>query len=284
MAQTLNDIVLQIGRNFGAVLSGAATAATTTVITDTNYLIQPDNHWLNHYCRFAAADQERLITAHGQSTKTITVDPAFSNSNITTGSEYTILPLQWVDIVAAVQQAINSAGASWAVLKDDQTSLSFTPAQEYALPSDLVSINGVYGGDGIYWSSITSWEIIGVPGAYKLLFKALPELRIPQLPAETPLIQMRIEYIAMPTLMSASDDTTGVGDVAERELVQYLIEYASYILHRQAMRRNLTGEAARGHMSAAEEHRRAADNLKQNRKVLPVIRRVKTPRRVNVLG
>ena len=113
MAQTLNDIVLQVGRNFGAVLSGTATATSTTTVTDTNYLIQPNEHWLNHYCRFADAGDERLITAHVQSTKTITVDPAFTSSNITTGSRYTILPIQWVDAVAAVQQAINSAGSAW---------------------------------------------------------------------------------------------------------------------------------------------------------------------------
>jgi len=282
MAQTLNDIALQVGRNFGSVLAGALTSGGTSTVTDTNYLIQPDNTWVNHYCRFNDANQERLITAHSQSTKTITVDPAFTSTSITTSSAYTILPLQWVDIVAAVQQAINLAGSSWAVLKDDQ-SITFTTAQEYDLPSDLVTINGIYGGDGVYWAPVTSWEIIGSPGSYKLMFKHLPEIRVPQLATEVPLIQMRIEYIAMPTLMSSGADTTGVGDVAERELVQYLIETASYILHRQAMRRNLTGESARGHMSAAEEHRRAGETIKQNRRIPPVIKRIKTPRRMKVL-
>jgi len=284
MAQTLNDIILNVGRNFGNVLAGALTSGGTTTVTDTNNLIQPDNYWENYYCRFDAADQERLVTAYSQSTKTLTVDPAFSSSSITTASTYTLLPIQRVDLVAAIQQAINSAGSSWAVLKDDSSSLTFTTAQVYDLPSDLVALSDVYGGDGNYWAPVMNWEIIGSPGSYKLMFKKLPELRTPALPTETPLIQMRLQYVALPTLLSTGSDTIGIGDVAERELVQYIIYYASFILHQQAFVRNVTGEAARGHMSAAESFRRQAEGIKENRQRVPVIRRVQTRSYARVVG
>lgn len=282
MAQTLNNLSLSIGRRYGQAASGTATGGSTLTLIDTARLWQPDNTWVNHYLSFTSGlnnGSERLITASAQSTKTLTLDPALTNA-VAASDAYTILPLPSGDITAAIQEAVRAAGQSWMqVVTDD--SMSFTSAQVYSLPSNLMVLRAVYAGSGGHWVPVTSFEVTGGFGDYELMLREWPS----QLPVvqDSPsvLADMRLVYLAAPTMPVSSSTTLGLGEDYEREAVAYIAEYALHILHEMALARNVTGEAARAHISLSQTHYQKAERIKQARRPQAVQSRVRTPYQPN---
>ncbi len=266
--QTLDGLAAGIARRYGYYATGTATAGSTTTLTDTNTLIQPANAWNNAYVRFlsgANAGQERLVTSYAAGVLTF----AAVNTTIAAGVTYEVGPLQRTYIVQAVQDAIDRAGENWMAVKDDATG-TFTPGtQEYALPADTVSVLGVYiwvlpnSNSAGHWEPLGNYEVLGTPGARKLVMRGWGNY--PTIEPNTVTYQRRIRYIAMPTLMSGASDRLGLGEIAERQALAFIGEYALAILNEMGFEHNRTGEQARAHLTASTQHYQKAMQIMAER-------------------
>ena len=263
---TLNEIVLKIARRLGRSTSGTATGGTTSTLIDTAVLWQADNTWAAHFLRFLTgdnADLERLVRSHLQSTKTLTFDPVtpFAAAE---GDQYMILPLEYKDFTDAIGSAVDSAGSAWMAIRDDTTSLSFNGAQEYSLPADVALVYQVWSGDGTTWAPVYTYEILGRPGAYKLVLRDHPGSFTPQAVGSS---SMRILYASVLNAPQKPYDTLDMGE--DRQAVLYIEEMALYFIHQTLWSRNPTGEQARSHMSKSQQHRAEAAEIKARRRISP---------------
>jgi hypothetical protein len=264
MAMTLDDVVLNIGARLKDAIGGNATGGTATTLIDTAALWHPDNAWVNQYLRIltgAYAGQDRLITASAQASKTLTFDPALSGP-IVNGVQYQILPLRRERIVQAVQNSIRAAGQTWLVNASKQD-IAITGAQEYDLPVDVVTVNEVYAGAAGYWYPLTAFEVKGASGALKLMLREMPGIDAVQdgVIIGNSFTYIRVDYTAMPSLMSAGADTLGVGTY-DNEAINFIIEYSLYLLKMAAFDADVTGAAARGSLAGADRHLQAAQEIK----------------------
>jgi hypothetical protein len=276
MADSLDSIVLMVARRYGQAESGSATGGTTSSLVDVNRLWQPDNTYVGHFARItsgANAGQDRLITASTQAARSLTLDPVLDNA-IVAGVTYQVLPRPRQDFVDAVQEAIRTAGNTWMIIRDDTTTLDFNEQQEYTLPADLVVLLDVFAGRDGYWYPCQGFEVVGSGAPYRLLLRQWPTLPYTQYDASIT-GDMRLVYLALPTLASASTDTLGVHSEAEREAVSYVQEYALHILHESGMARGITGEAARAHYSMAQQHLQKAQQIKGRAQPARVVRRIR---------
>lgn len=250
---TLDALAAAISRRHGLYVSGTATGGSTTTLIDASNLIQPDHALVNLYVRFgsgANAGLERLVTDFTGGTLTFAALPVAVAAGVT----YEVGPVQRADIVRAVQDGIDRAGEQWMQVVDTSAGLTFVPSQqEYSLPADCVTVLEVFitrqllGAQVTEWEPIQEWVVTGAPGARKLTMRGWVTA-----PVLTSLAYgRRIRYLAMPKLLSASSDTLGLGETAERRAVAYLTEYALYVLGQMMFKRNITGEAARGHLTAS---------------------------------
>jgi len=265
---TLNDLVLSIARRLGHATSGTATGGTSSTLIDTATLWQADNVWAAHFLRFLTgdnADLERLITAHAQSTKTLTFNPT-APYTVANGDQYMILPLEYQDFKTAINNAVLSAGGAWMAIRDDTTSLTYTGAQEYALPADLAVLYQVWSGDGTTWAPVYTYEVLGRPGAYKLSFRSYPG-------GITTTGQMqssiRVLYAAALPSLEKPYGTLDMGEGADQQAALYIQEMALYQIHQTLWSRNPTGEQARSHMSMSAQHQSTAAEIKANRRPAP---------------
>jgi len=282
-AMTLTDLVAQISAGFGAYASGAATVAgsTTTLIDSTNR-IEPDSTHVNRYVRFtsgANAGQERLVTAFVRSSATVTLAPALANATAQSDS-YEISPLRKQMVVDAIERAVRRAGRKWMVVKLDESG-SFSPtAQDYDLPPDCVAVLNVWinmqlsGGTISEWAPWTRFDVQGPIGARVLSMRGwAADMNIPS----NYTYQRKLEYLAMPTIPAASGDTLGFDEQAEREMVEFVTEYALYLLHQQSMATNRTGDDARVHNTLMQQHMQQAMQIEQGRKMeRPSARQMRT--------
>lgn len=279
-AQTLSDIVLITARRYGNAVSGAATdAGSTTSLTDANNLIQPANTWVNHYVRFSSGPNngaERLITTHS-TTNQIGWSPAV-NTAVASGDTYTILPRQWVDFETAVKSAIISAGTKWLQTKE-HTIPFVNNVAEYSLPEDTLFVVEAFIGDpsNYEWFPMSNWDVAGAPGSYKLIMRTDSVNRYL---TPTPSVnKIRMSYVTTMTMMTSSTSTTNLGALVERDAINYIIEYSLYVLHEQAMTRNITGTAARAHFTQSRNHLQEALRIKEMANAIhKVPQRVKTRR------
>lgn len=274
---TLDQLIPIVAARYGgpnSTVTGSATGGTTSTLVDTSTLWQPDNSYVNRYLRMTGGDLaggERLITASSQAARSITFDPAFT-ATVDAGDTYQILPRMRGDFVTAIQEAIRAAGDTWVQVKEDET-IAYTNEQEYALPADVFIILSVFIGYSDAWEPFTAYEIAGVPGSYKLLLRQGYDYQNIISASTT---KFRIVYAARPTLLTAGTDALNVGDGAEREAVTFIVEYALHILHEGAMAGNVTGEAARAHLTLAQQHLEKARAIEVRAKPARVPRRSTT--------
>lgn len=271
---TLDTLILALARSMGHAVSGAATTAgTTTVLTDSATLYQPDKTWVNHYLRVTSGTNigvSRLITSSTQSSTSVTVSPAF-NYAIASAVEYQILPVEYDYFAQAVKDAVSAAGGDWMTMRDDTTTLTYVNGtNEYSLPSDLCLLHQVYVGDsdGLSWAPVNSYDVLGVPGAYKLIIRGWPEND----PGSTTSISsiIRLVYAASLTMLDTPTATLGIGDGVERDAVSFIREMALHNLYEMLQSRNPTGEQARSNMSMAQAHYNKAQQIRQRRSTQPI--------------
>jgi hypothetical protein len=271
---TLDQLIPIVAARYGgpnSALTGSATGGSTSTLIDTSSLWQPDNSFVNRYLRMTGGSNsggERLVTASTQATKTLTFDPAFSAS-VTAGDTYQVLPRMRQDFVTAIQEAIRAAGDTWLQVKTVEN-IAYTNAQEYSLPADLFLVMNVFIGVADAWVPFTAYEVAGAPGAYKLFLRqGYDHSNI----AASSTTYFRIVYAANPTLLTGGADSLLVGEVTEREALTFIVEYALHILHEGAMAGNITGEAARAHLTLAQQHLAKAREVEQRAKPPRVPRR-----------
>lgn len=281
-AMTLNDLLVQIATGFGSYASGAATlAGSDTTVIDTTSRIEPDNTHVNKYIRFIGGnnvDQERLITGFVRSTGTLTMAPALPQPS-GQSDEYEISPLRRNAVFYAIERAVRRAGRKWMVIKLDESG-SFSPTmQDYPLPVDCVVLLNVWmnmqlsGGTISEWTPWTRYEVQGPIGTRVLSMRGwAADLNIPS----TYTYQWKLEYLAVPTLLVNDVDTLGFDEQAERQMVEFVTEYALYLLHQQAMANNRTGDDARLHNTLAQQHMQAARLIEQEREPVRVTRQMRT--------
>ena len=271
---TLDTLILALARSMGHAVSGAATTAgTTTVLTDSATLYQPDKTWVNHYLRATSGSNigvSRLITSSTQASTSVTVSPAF-NYAIATAVEYQILPIEYDYFAQAVKDAVSAAGDDWVKMVDDSTSLTYTAGtNEYSLPSDLNLLHQLYVGDSalLYWAPVTAFDVLGIPGAYKLVIRSWPLQTQQVTPSLT--TAMRLVYSSSVTMLDTPTATLGIGDGDERDAVSFIREMALHNLYEMLQSRNPTGEQARSNMSMAQAHYNKAQQIRQRRSTQPI--------------
>gem|GEM_PF-5279233 len=277
MALTLDQLVLTIAKRFGHAQDGIATSGSSTTLVDTPRLYQANEYWNDATIYFLAGGNpgvSRIISSY--SAVTLSWASALSVAVIN-GDTYQVLPRGRQDFVDAIQEAIRKAGESWMVMKDDTTSLDFSTAQEYTLPADLVTLNAVYAGDGTYWAPVLAWEVLpNSAEAYKLMIRQWPKWPYLQDAGQVALSDMRLEYLALPTSLTAGADVLGMATNVERECVSFIVEYALHLLHQNELAHNVTGLAARTHVTLAEKHYNEAMRVMAMRKVNTQPKRIRT--------
>lgn len=269
---TLDTLVLALARSMGRAASGVADSGTTTTLTDADTLYQPANTWINHYLRMTSGTNigvSRLITASTQA-GTVTVSPAF-NYAVAASAEYQVLPVEYEYFTQAVKDAVSAAGDDWVKMVDDTTTLTFTSGtMEYSLPSDCVLLYQVWAGDsdGLTWAPINSYDVLGIPGAYKLIIRGWPQTDPGQSTSLSSII--RLVYAASLTMLDASTATLGIGDGVERTATEFIREMSLYRLYDMLWARNMTGEQARSNMSKSQTHYANAERIRARRSPLPI--------------
>lgn len=277
-AVTLENLIALIANRYGHARNGIATGGSLTTLVDTTNLYQPDHTWKGHFCRITVgvnAGLERLVTAFSQASKSLTVDPAWPTAPLS-GDQYLLLPQPYQDFLEAVQEATRQAGNSWMVSKVNDTQ-TFNNTQEYSLPTDLAIVNSVFAGDGTRWTAITDYEVLGNSANYSLFIRVMPSFPLTysnqdaQIGAST---TIRVSYCALPNLMNVGSDTTQMGELQERDAIAFLESYALYVLHMQAISRNVTGEAAKAHLTLAQVAQANAEQIRARIRPEPVTRRI----------
>lgn len=284
---TLNGLIENIAARFGNYTFGTTTAgSTTTLLYDTNNLIHPSKTWINFYVRLmgTVADttgnttSERMISDSSQDAKSVTISPALLTAPAA-GVKYEIKQLQTRDYIQAIHAAIYAAGDRFMKMVDDTTSLTMNVRQEYPLPLDLVVLHSVYAGWNNRWVPLTNYEVVGVPGSYKILIGSVPDWPYTAVTIPKGMSwQVRLEYTAMqPDLVNGTSELSIQG-TNRNTAFSYMEEYALHVLNLMAVSRNSTGEKARAHLTLSENHRGEAERIKNQFNNKPVMRRVETRR------
>lgn len=265
-AKTRADLIQYVVERFGRYRKLTATSGSTSTVLDTATLIEPDDFWVGHLAYVltdaaglsaAPQGQERPVTDYVQSTATLTVAPAFTVA-VAVGDIVELLPVRRGVIVDAINEAIRSAGETWPVVKKDTTTVNLADADyEYSLPTDMVRLLDVWHmantGDPYYRVPHRNWHVEGTPGAQVLYFDRLTGLDTDG--------TIMLQYVGYPSELSADTTALGVGDVAERELVQFVIERALAWLHERAASENVG--AFREHMTLAQQGYDRAETMQR---------------------
>ncbi len=282
---TLNGLIANIAGRMGNYTQGTTTSGnTTTRMYDTNGLIHPNKMWINFYLRVMGANEnttfERVISDSSQSERYVDFSPAVPNgTTIAQGTKYEIKQMPTRDYVQAVHTAIYTAGDRFMRMVDDTTSLRLTTRQEYDLPSDLVMLHSVYTGWNNRWVPLTAYEVVGVPGKYKILIGSVPEWPYTAVTIPKGMEwQIRLEYTALQPDLVNGNSSLVYGGAELNTAFAYIEEYALHVLNLMAVSRNATGEKARAHLTLSENHRGEAERIKQSFNNKPVMRLVQTRR------
>ena len=267
-ATTLGDLVGRVARAYGHYLRGTATGGSTSTVVDSAALTEANDFWNNHRVYIvedaggagaAPEGEERQVTDHNQGTTTLTVSPAFTAA-VATGDVYEILPARRDDIVEAINQAIRSAGDTWLVPVEDTSSVTVGVGDfDYSLPADLVALLAVWRREDASsaWTVVppAHWRMYGTPGSLNLYFNTLDSVDA----GDT----LRLDYLARVSQLEDDTDTLGIGEPAEDELVQYVVEYAQGVLHYQAGSRGVNTGDFRARYTMAQTMFELAESRKR---------------------
>jgi hypothetical protein len=262
-AKTRADLIEEIADLYGEYIKLTATGGSTTTIVDTASLYQPDSYWVGHYAYVltdaggegaAPEGQERAVTAYDQGDGTITVSPAFSAA-VGAGDVCELLPVQRATIARAINAAVRAAGKTWLVEVVDEDTITLDEDDyEYDLPADLVTLKRVLVREETSdpWMEVpaNNWRVAGLPGAQTLIFDTWNGLSEDY--------TLRLEYLARPSEMTSDSGTLGLGEPAERELVQFVIAYALYWLHDRAANKRESQGNFQTHYTKADYYYKAA--------------------------
>lgn len=267
-AKTRADLVEEVARRFGNYRQLTASGGSTTTVVDADGLYEPDDYWVGHYAYIvtdaggasaAPEGEERPVTDYVRSTATLTVDPAFSAA-VASGDTYELLTARRADIVAAINAGVRAAGETWLVPTVDTSTVTIAEDDyDYNLPSGLVRLLtvAVRGGTDEAYRFVggQQWWVSGTPGGPQvLLFDTLNGLEA----GDT----IRLEYLARPSELSSDSTSLGLGEPAERELVEFVIHWALYWLHDQVASRDVDAPGFRGHITQAQYHQERAERMR----------------------
>lgn len=265
--KTRAELVAEVSRRLGFYLRGTATAGSTTTVVDTDNLLALDNFWVGHYVYLvedaggagaAPEGEERVVTGYVRSTATLTIAPAFTAA-AAAGDTYELLALRRADVVAALNGAIRASGETWLVYQvDDATVTIADDDYDYDLPVDVARLLAVWARDATDepWMRVRgeAWQVAKTPGAQELVFGTLAGLGAGDL--------IRLEYMARVAEMATDAAVLGVGEPAEREMVDFVVAYALFLLHDQAASASGGGAGYRGHLTQAQYWREEAGRVK----------------------
>jgi hypothetical protein len=209
---TLFDLVLRTARQLDVVVEGTATGGSTTTIVDTVARTEADDYWNGGTALIiydaggenaAPQGEYRIISDFANSTKTVTVSPAFSAAPAT-GDRYGLIKKRYR--LNKFEQAINEAVSEIGpILIVDKTTLTTADNQtEYSLPLADMDLRRVLiqtqndDADDNQWAEVFNWEVeAAATGTADIL-------RLPALyPAGYKLL---LEYVARhPALLAAAD-------------------------------------------------------------------------------
>jgi hypothetical protein len=278
---TLNGLISAVAARMGNYLSGTTTTGSTVSrINDTSSLIQPNKFWINFYLRLMGTNEnttfERVINDSAQGY--VDVSPALPNgTTISAGTKYEIKQMQTSDYVQAIHSAIYAAGDRFMKMVDDTTSIRINTRQEYDLPVDLVLLHAAYTGWNNHWVPLTNYEILGVPGSYKILIGSVPEWPYTSVTIPKGMEwQFRMEYTSMQPDLLNGDSALSIQGTNLNTAFAYIQEYALHVLNLMAVSRNATGEKARAHLTLSDNHRAEAERIKNYFNKKPVFRNVQT--------
>ena len=265
--KTRAEMVEEVARRMGYYLRGTATGGSTTTVVDTAALLALDDFWVGHYVYVvedaggagaAPEGEERAVTDYVQSTATLTIAPAFTAA-VGAGDTFELLALRRADVIAAINAAIRASGETWLVYQvDDNTVTIADDDYDYDLPTDLARMLAVWTRDETDepWVEVRGemWRVAKTPGAQELVFGTLAGLGDGD--------AIRLEYMARVAEMGSDAAVLGVGEPAEREMVDFVVCYALFLLHDQAASAGAGGPAYRGHLTQAQYWREEAGRVK----------------------
>lgn len=260
--KTRADLVAEVARRFGHYASGTATGGSTTTVVDTGALYAPDDYWVGHYVYIVedagAEGEERPVTDYDQGDATLTVGPGFS-AGVGSGDSYELLAAPRAEVVAAINAGIRAAGETWLKVVEDTSTLTIADdTYEYDLPVAVVRLLAVWVRDDSEeaWVAVAgrNWSVGGTPGARVLHLDTLKGLAADDL--------MRLDYLARVGELTTDAGTLGVGEPAEREMVEFVCTYALFWLHDQAASGVVEGMGFRPHLTQAQYYLENAERLR----------------------
>jgi len=266
-ATTLADLIEEVADAFGHYRRGTADAGSDAdEIVDAAALYEPDDYWIGHYVYIledaggagaAPEGEERPVTDYDQETATLTVSPDFTAA-VGAGDTYELLSQRRVTIKRAINRAIQHADAWYRHATDDTTITLADDDYDYALPSDVVYVSQVWvqSEAGSAWKEVgpNQWHVNGEPGSQVLYFSSLSGLDSGY--------TLRIEYMARLSTLTDDTDTLGLGEPAETECVDFVVNYALHWLYSQAASSQPDSDAFRSYLTLAEYKRETANEIK----------------------
>jgi hypothetical protein len=267
-AKTRADLIAEVARRFSFYMTGTASGGSTTTIVDSDGLYAPDDYYNGHYAYIltdaggagaAPQGEQRPVTDYVQSTKTLTVAPAFSAA-VAAADVYELLPVGRMEIIAAINAGVRAAGETWLIPKTDDSTIDLAAGDyDYSLPAALARMLNVWTRSATdeAWQPLDGrlWWVQGTPGAQVLEFKNIDALDADD--------TIRIEYLARPSELSTDAGTLGIGEPAETELVQFVVAEALFWLHDQAASRAPEAATFRPHLTQAQYYAEQAQAIKQ---------------------
>jgi len=267
-AKTRADLVGEVARRFGMYRRSTATGGSTTTLADTAKLYEPNDYWIGHHLYIvtdagglhaAPEAEERPVTDFVQSTATLTVGPAFTAAPVS-GDTYELLPAKREDVIAAVNAGIRAAGETWLTQVVDTTTVTLADDDyEYNLPAGLVRVLAVWVRDASdeAWRQVPgrNWHVAGTAGAPQVLyFDSLDGVDSGQ--------DLRLDYLARLSELSADSSSLGIGEPAEREAVEFVTSWALYWLHDMAASRAPESAGYRAHLTQAQYYVEIAERFR----------------------
>jgi hypothetical protein len=246
MSVTLDDVAEMVGRRAGGYTAGIASGGSTTTLADTTGLYQQDHYWNNFFVRMRSGSnngQERLVSDY--TLGLLALATTMPNA-IGAGDSYELKPMLHAEVLDAVKGAIFAAEQAWLRVVVDE---SLSGGEIVNLPVDCWGVLNV-SSDG---QALTNYRLSGQPGSQQLMFEEAPSGSA-----------LRVEYVAAPNLMTAATDVSGMGE-GERQWVDFIVEYSLHLVHERRMAGNITGEAARGHLSLVQMHLQKAEAIRDRR-------------------
>lgn len=261
MSVTLTGLIEQVSLLYKDCWHNGVTTATG--VTNTAICAGLIGRGIPVGCRIQVSDADREIMAFDNATGTITFRPPHTSA-IASETPFTITPLRWDTITAAIIRAVYSMSDSWMMQRATESVAALTGYSDtWDLPSDCHSVRRIEvrrieaGADittsSTWWEPFPHYSIISVDGVRKLKLSNPITGRI------------RIHYLALVTIPTDANEYIEFDANEGRDAVGFLVNRAASELFSSEALANPTSERSKTLIAMSDRYRAASEAFRANK-------------------